>query len=79
MVKRVTISIDKEFAEELKAMASQEGKTLSRFVREALEEWIVAMRRKRTGEALLALIKEGSRINEEEALKTIKTMREEEW
>ncbi len=78
-VERITISIDREFAEELRNMANQEGKSLSSLVREALEEWILLMRRKRAGEALLSLIKERSRVDEKEALKTIKIMRRKEW
>jgi len=79
MVERITISIDSEFADELRAMANQEGKSLSSLVREALEEWLITVRRKRAGEALLSLVKKRSLVDEEEALKTIEVMRREEW
>ena len=79
MVERITISIDSEFADELRAMANQEGKSLSSLVREALEEWLITVRRKRAGEALLSLVKKRSLVDEEEALKAIEVMRREEW
>ena len=60
-------------------MANQEGKSLSSLVKKALEEWLITMRRKRAGEALLSLVKKRPLVAEEEALKAIEVMRREEW
>ena len=79
MVERITVSIDREFVEELKSLANQEEKSLSSLVREALEEWLISIRKKSAGKALLALLKEKSCIDEKEALKAIETMRRQEW
>ena len=79
MIERITISMDKEFVEELKRLANQEEKSLSSLVREALEEWLISTKRKSTGKALLALIKERDCVDEKEALKAIETMRRQEW
>jgi len=79
MVDRITVSIEKEFVEELKSLANQEEKSLSSLVREALEEWLISIRKKRAGKTLLALLKEKSCIDEKKALKAIETMRKQEW
>lgn len=78
MSERLTISVDREFASELRAIARREGKPLSRLIRDALEEWLMNLRKKK-GKRLLSLVKEKPRVDEEEALKAIKNMRKREW
>ena len=60
-------------------MTNQESKSLSSLVKKALEEWLITMKTKRAGEALLSLVKKRSLVDEEEALKAIEVMRREEW
>ena len=37
-IERITVSIDKEFAEELRRIAKNKGKSLSKLIRDSLQE-----------------------------------------
>ncbi len=79
MIERLTFNVDTKFAEELRAIATQDRKPLSRPIRDALGEWITTLRRCRKGEKLLSLIREKTRVDENKALAAVKSMRDKEW
>ena len=57
-IERITVSIDKEFAEELRRIAKNKGKSLSKLIRDSLQEWLIDRERKEAGMAVLKLIEE---------------------
>jgi len=77
MVKRVTVSLNKEIVESLKLIAIQEKKSISEIVREAIEGFILYQKRKQVGENLLNLVEKRPQLNKEEALKELERLRRE--
>ena len=57
-IERITVSIDKEFAEELRRIAKNKDKSLSKLIRDSLQEWLIDRERKEAGMAVLKLIEE---------------------
>ena len=76
MTERVTVSLDRETVEELRRLSRQEGRPVSRLVKEAIEKWLLHERKRRMGEKLLSLIEEKPRV-EREALDELEKMRRE--
>ncbi len=62
MVERVTISIDKKLAEELKNLAKKEGVSLSKLIAKSLEEFVIERKKKKAGRRFMNI-----RLTEEEA------------
>ena len=74
-IERITVSIDKEFAEELRRIAKNKGKSLSKLIRDSLQEWLIDRERKEAGMAILKLIEEKGKLVSDEALKEIEAER----
>ncbi|GAB6076046.1 CopG family ribbon-helix-helix protein [Desulfurobacterium crinifex] len=74
-IERITVSIDKEFAEELRRIAKNKGKSLSKLIRDSLQEWLIDRERKEAGMAVLKLIEEKGKLVSDEALKEIEAER----
>ncbi len=77
MVERVTISMSKDLAEELRSLARKEGVSLSRFIAKSLEEFVIERRKKEAGRKLLSF--RLSKKEVEKALEELTRMRKEEW
>ena len=75
-IERITVSIDKEFAEELRRIAKNKGKSLSKLIRDSLQEWLIDRERKEAGMAVLKLIEEKGKLVSDEALKEVEVERE---
>ncbi len=76
VVERITVSLDKETVEELRRFSKQEGVSVSRLVKEAVEKWLLYEKRRRIGEKLLVLIGEKPRVRRE-ALDELEKIRRE--
>ncbi|EDP74690.1 DUF6364 family protein [Hydrogenivirga sp. 128-5-R1-1] len=76
-VVRVTVSLDKSLAEELKRLANKEGVSFSKLVAKSLEEFLIERKKKEAGRKLLEV-----KLSEEEsrlAMEELSRMRREEW
>ena len=77
MSARLTISLDEDFAEDLKRIAKAKGEPVSRVVASALKEWLVDRERRHWGEEVLKLAEQGGWV-EEGALEELERMRDED-
>ncbi len=76
MVERVTISIDRRLAEELKSLAKKEGVSLSKLIAESLEEFLIERKKKEAGRKLLGI--KLTKEEAQEALEELSRIRKEE-
>jgi metal-responsive CopG/Arc/MetJ family transcriptional regulator len=74
-IEKITVSIDKEFAEELRRIAKNKGKRLSKLIRDSFQEWLIDRERKEARMAILKLIEEKERLVSDKALKEVKAER----
>jgi len=76
MVERVTISIDRRLAEELKSLAKKEGVSLSKLIAKSLEEFLIERKKKEAGRKLLGI--KLTKEEAQEALEELSRIRKEE-
>jgi len=75
MAERITVSIERELAEELRKMARKKKVSLSKLVAETLKEYLVERERKASGRQLLEV--KLSKDEVRKAFKELTVLREE--
>jgi len=78
MIKRLTISIEEEFAEEIRRIAKAQGVPVSKVVSQALKEWLLDRRRREKGQKVLEVIRaKGGKAVDSSTLEVLRKMRRE--